>query len=196
MHEQATNALRAIRVPGGVVGDTIDAALRCVGVQKYGKVDASEAYGEWKVGDLQSGAEGGLNCWASCLFWAFQGGALKSSWLAGYAQQVGRGTEVNGNRGANLAREALFGYHTMRSGDGEVPQGAMIFFSTPLGPLSHVALAIGGGLIVSNWLNADKGTTNELLRIGRVHVETIETMKGVAGGKHCTVTWTSRPFWE
>jgi hypothetical protein len=196
MHEQASSAQRLIGDPGGVVGQTIEAALKCVGQQKYGKVDASGVYDQWLVGDLRSGAEGGLNCWASCLFWAFQGGALKSSWLAGYAQQIDRGTQTSGNRGANLAREALFGYHTMRSGEGEVPQGAMVFFSTPIGPLSHVALAIGHGLIVSNWMNRDQGTTNELLRNGYVHVETIDAMKGVAGGKHCTVTWTTKPFWE
>ena len=191
MHQQATDALREITPSPGVTGETITAALKCVGLQTYGKNDISPAW----IHGVMCANENPLNCWASAAYWAFQGGALKKSWLDGYVAQVGQGTAVNGNAGANLARACLFGYHTMGTSDGTAPPGAMVFFSTFIGPLSHVALAIGGGLIVSNWLNADKGTSNPLLREGKAHVETIETMKGVAGGDHCTVTWTRRPFW-
>lgn len=191
----------------GVVKSTVDAALQCVGYQDYGKYDI-DTYTEWRKGTLKPPKP--LNCWASVVFWAWQGNGVNTGWCKRYidayqAQVIEymQKSSVVTLEKQDVVRAYLLGQLTserlalVTSPDANVtaPIGRTIFFpGRHTGPLAHVALTLGGNLCVSNW-RLPNATGNEHLRAGYTHIETIAKLANYVDPQ-CEIRITPKPFWE
>jgi hypothetical protein len=217
MHATARAAKRALQGNAqyrGKVKSVINSALKRVGRQRYGK-NGEESYGGWSWNAIDNGQRY-MNCWTSVLFWAWHGGAIKTSWMQRYndlyVAQIG---SIGSKKKGNMAVVTLAEQDTVRcyllgqlqavqagivKANGPEIQsepGRTVFFkSRHTGPLAHVALTIGGNLCVSNWqLAACKEQDNKLLHDGYVHIETITRLAQYVDPE-CEVKVTPRPFWE
>jgi hypothetical protein len=191
----------------GKVKDVIGSALKRVGRQTYGKYDI-DSYANWKWNAVDTPQP--LNCWASVVFWAWHGNAIRSDWPRRYteaytSQVVGymQNSPVVTLEKQDVARAYLLGRLTASviatvtspTADVTAPPGRTIFFrSRHTGPLAHVALTLGGKYVVSNW-RLPNAVDNDHLKAGYVHIETIARLAAYVDPT-CEVSITPKPFWD
>jgi len=202
----------------GSVKDVIHSACKRVGRQRYGK-NGETTYTAWKWNAIDNGLDY-MNCWTSVLFWMWHGKAVNNGWMQRYClRYTNAAVKIMTDKSEkklfpevtlveqDLTRAILMGQNrsdvaaTVRSADDDViaPAGRAVFFKgRHTGPLAHVALTIGGGLCVSNWMlpkDASRPHANQMLHDGLVHVEKIGVLAYLVDPE-CEVRVTPKPLWK
>jgi hypothetical protein len=209
-------ALLNLRKPGTdpTVKAVCEAALSCVGKYSHGKGYAPSGvqYHNWSTTSSSTSSLEGLNCWTGLLFWAFQGGAIGHDWIVGYEtaprQVAGQMAKEN-----YVMNSFLCANHVVDIAATDTPPPGVTVFFGDTGwdrPLNHVALSLGGGLLVSqqSLIVGVKGSIADricamnpnldktrLLMERLTHVSSIELI-GLCNEDTPRIRCTTFPFWQ
>lgn len=209
-------ALATLRGPGidPTVRSVCEAALSCVGKYSHAKGYAPVAvqYHNWSPTSGSTHSTEGLNCWTALLFWAFKGGAIGHDWIVTYEaalQQVaGQMAKENNVMNGFLCANQVVDIQATDT----PPPGVTVFFGDTNWdrPLNHVALSLGGGLLVSQQSlivgvkgsiadqicamnpNLDK---NRLLMERLTHISSIQLI-AMCNEDVPRIRCTAVPFWQ